>query len=55
MTSEQSLALDRLMQLVSSLSNLTQTQARMIEELLKDNEKLAAEVESLRLIFRTKV
>lgn len=25
------------------------------EELLKDNEKLAAEVESLRLIFRSKV
>lgn len=55
MTPDQDKAINDLMELVNSLSNLTQQQARMIEELLAQNQTLMARVEMLEALGRAKL
>lgn len=54
MTPEQDKAFDDLMELVSSLANLTQTQANLIAELNRQNQELIAQLEAANLIARSK-
>jgi methyl-accepting chemotaxis protein len=55
MTPEQTQAMNQLMQLVDRLSNLTQQQAKMIEELLAQNQAMLARVEMLEALGRAKL
>jgi hypothetical protein len=55
MTPDQEKAMDDLMELVSSLANLTQQQANLIAELNRQNLELHAQLEALRAIARAKL
>ena len=55
MTPDQTKALEQLMQLTERLSNLTQQQAKMIDELLAQNRALLARVEMLEALGRAKL
>lgn len=54
MTPDQEKALNDLMELVSSLANLTQRQADLIAELNKQNGELLARLEAVEMIGRAK-
>jgi len=55
MTPEQEAALDNMMELVSSLANLTQHQANMIAELNNQNIDLVARLEAMEAIQKAKL
>lgn len=55
MTPDQAKALEQLMQLTERLSNLVQQQAKMIDELLAQNQALLARVEILEALGRAKL
>lgn len=55
MTPDQEKSLDQLMELVSSLANLTQQQANLIAELNQQNQELNARLEAVQAIAKAKL
>lgn len=55
MTPQEESQVDRLLELVSSLANLTQEQANLIAELNRQNLELVAQLEAVRAIARAKL
>jgi len=55
MTPEQEAALDNMMELVSSLANLTQHQANLIAELNRQNMELVGQLEAVQAIAKAKL
>lgn len=52
MTPEEEKTVDHLLELVSSLANLTQTQANMLETLSRQNMELVSHIQALEVISR---
>jgi len=55
MTPDQEEAIDKMMELVSSLANLTQQQANLIAELNQQNLGLVAQLEAVQAIAKAKL
>jgi DNA-binding response OmpR family regulator len=52
MTPEEEKTVDQLVEMVSSLANLTQTQANLLETLSRQNMQLVSRIQALEAIWR---
>lgn len=55
MTPEEEKTVDKLLEMVSSLANLTQQQANLIAELNRQNLELVAQLEAVQAIAKAKL